>query len=74
MLKLVAEGKSNKEVAPSLGISVKTAMSHREHLMEKLGLHSRTELIHFAIREGSSDSTPRTRPGAGGGEDRGEKG
>ena len=52
MLKLVAEGKSNKEVATILGISVKTAMSHREHLMEKLDLHSRTELIHFAIREG----------------------
>jgi DNA-binding NarL/FixJ family response regulator len=52
VLKLVAEGKSNKEVATILGISVKTAMSHREHLMEKLALHSRTELIHFAIREG----------------------
>jgi DNA-binding NarL/FixJ family response regulator len=52
VLKLVAEGKSNKDVAAILGISVKTAMSHREHLMEKLDLHSRTELIHFAIREG----------------------
>jgi DNA-binding NarL/FixJ family response regulator len=52
VLKLVAEGKANKEVAEILGISVKTAMSHREHLMEKLDLHSRTELIHFAIREG----------------------
>jgi DNA-binding NarL/FixJ family response regulator len=52
VLKLVAEGKSNKEVAEILEISVKTAMSHREHLMEKLDLHSRTELIHFAIREG----------------------
>ena len=35
-----------------LGISVKTAMSHREHIMEKLDLHSRTELIRFAIRQG----------------------
>ena len=52
VLKLVAEGKSNKEVADVLDISVKTAMSHREHIMEKLGLHSRTELIKFAIREG----------------------
>jgi len=52
VLKLVAEGKSNKEVADLLGISVKTAMSHREHFMEKLDLHSRTELIRFAIREG----------------------
>ena len=52
VLKLVAEGRSNKEVADLLGISVKTAMSHREHIMEKLDLHSRTELIRFAIRQG----------------------
>jgi DNA-binding NarL/FixJ family response regulator len=52
VLKLVAEGHSNKEVAELLDISVKTAMSHREHIMEKLGLHSRTELIKFALREG----------------------
>ncbi|MFO7693055.1 MAG: response regulator transcription factor [Vicinamibacterales bacterium] len=52
VLKLVAEGHSNKEVADDLGISVKTAMSHREHIMEKLDLHSRTELIRFAIRQG----------------------
>jgi len=51
VLKLVAEGKSNKEVAELLGISVKTAMSHRERFMEKLDLHSRTELIRFAIRQ-----------------------
>jgi DNA-binding NarL/FixJ family response regulator len=52
VLKLVAEGHSNKEVADELGISVKTAMSHREHIMDKLDLHSRTELIRFAIRQG----------------------
>ena len=52
VLKLVADGKSNKEVADLLGISVKTAMSHRERVMEKLDLHSRTELIRFAIRQG----------------------
>jgi DNA-binding NarL/FixJ family response regulator len=52
VLKLVAEGRSNKEVADDLGISVKTAMSHREHIMDKLDLHSRTELIRFAIRQG----------------------
>jgi DNA-binding NarL/FixJ family response regulator len=52
VLKLVAEGRSNKDVADLLGISVKTAMSHREHVMEKLDLHSRTELIRFALREG----------------------
>lgn len=52
VLRLVALGQSNKEVADSLGISVKTAMSHREHLMEKLGLRNRTDLIKFAIRKG----------------------
>jgi DNA-binding NarL/FixJ family response regulator len=52
ILKLVAEGHSNKEVADLLGISVKTAMSHREHLMSKLAVHNRTELIRFAIRSG----------------------
>ncbi len=52
VLKLVAEGKSNKEVAELLGISVKTAMSHREHVMEKLGVHNRTELVRFALKRG----------------------
>ncbi len=52
VLKLVAEGRSNKEVAELLGISVKTAMSHREHVMEKLAVHNRTELVRFAIRKG----------------------
>ena len=52
VLKLVAEGKSNKEVAALLGVSVKTAMSHRERVMEKLGLHNRTDLIRFALKKG----------------------
>jgi DNA-binding NarL/FixJ family response regulator len=52
VLKLVAEGRSNKEVAQILGISVKTAMTHRGHVMEKLGLHDRTALIKFALRRG----------------------
>jgi DNA-binding NarL/FixJ family response regulator len=52
ILKLVAEGHSNKEVAEVLNISVKTAMSHREHVMAKLGVHNRTELIRFALRAG----------------------
>lgn len=52
VLKLVAEGASSKDVAQVLGISVKTAMTHREHLMEKLGLHNRTDLIRFAVRRG----------------------
>ena len=52
MLKLVADGKSNKEVAEVLGISVKTAMSHREHMMDKLDLHNRTDLVRFALQRG----------------------
>jgi DNA-binding NarL/FixJ family response regulator len=52
VLKLVAEGHSNKEVAELLDISVKTAMSHREHIMQKLDLHSRTDLIKFALQQG----------------------
>jgi DNA-binding NarL/FixJ family response regulator len=52
VLKLVAEGKSNKEVAEVLAISVKTAMSHRERFMEKLHLHNRTELVRYAIKAG----------------------
>ena len=50
IVKLVAESKSNKEVAHTLGISVKTVESHRAHIMEKLGLHSVTELVRYAIR------------------------
>ena len=52
VFRLVAEGKSNKEVADVLGISVKTAMSHREHAMEKLDLHNRTELVRLALKLG----------------------
>ena len=52
ILQLVAEGRSNKEVAEVLGISVKTAMSHREHLMLKLDVHNRTDLVRFAQRAG----------------------
>lgn len=52
VLKLVAEGRSNKEVAGFLDISVKTAMTHREHVMKKLGLHNRTDLTRFALRRG----------------------
>jgi len=52
VLKLVAEGRSNKEVAEVLGISVKTAMSHRERMMEKLDIHNRTELFRYALKVG----------------------
>ena len=55
VLKLVAEGKTSRDVAEYLGISVKTAMTHRANLMSKLGAHSRAELIKYAIRKGVID-------------------
>lgn len=50
IIQLLAEGKSNKEVAASLGISVKTAETHRAAVMRKLGIHSIGELVRYAIR------------------------
>lgn len=50
VLQLLAEGKSNKEVAALLKISVKTVETHRANIMRKLHLHSISELIHYAIR------------------------
>jgi DNA-binding NarL/FixJ family response regulator len=50
IIQLLAEGKSNKEVATVLGISVKTAETHRAAVMRKLGLHSISELVRYAIR------------------------
>lgn len=50
IVQLLAEGKSNKEVAVALGISVKTAEAHRANIMRKLNLHSLSDLVHYAIR------------------------
>jgi DNA-binding NarL/FixJ family response regulator len=50
VLLLVADGQSNKEVAASLGIGVKTAEAHRANLMRKLGVRSVSELVRYAIR------------------------
>lgn len=50
IVQLVAESKSNKEVANLLNISVKTVETHRAHIMDKLDLHSVTELVRYAIR------------------------
>ncbi|MGD2114337.1 MAG: response regulator transcription factor [Acidobacteriota bacterium] len=55
VLKLLAEGKTSREIAKYLGISLKTAMTHRTNLMSKLGVHSRAELIKYAIRKGVID-------------------
>jgi DNA-binding NarL/FixJ family response regulator len=50
IVQLLAEGKSNKEVAQLLGISVKTAETHRTNIMRKLEMHSITDLVRYAIR------------------------
>ncbi len=52
VLRCLAEGASNEEIAESLVISVKTVARHRENIMAKLGLHSRSELVRYAIRKG----------------------
>jgi DNA-binding NarL/FixJ family response regulator len=50
IVQLLAEGKSNKEVAVALGISVKTAETHRSNIMRKAGLGSLADLVRYAIR------------------------
>jgi DNA-binding NarL/FixJ family response regulator len=52
IVQLLAEGKSNKEVAQALNISVKTAETHRARIMAKLGLRSIGELVRYAVRNG----------------------
>ncbi|MFC2064656.1 response regulator [Chloroflexota bacterium] len=52
VLKHLAEGESNNEIAENLVISPKTVARHRENIMRKLNLHSRTELVRYAIRKG----------------------
>ena len=52
VLQLIAEGKTTKEVAQILGVSVKTAEFHRSRLMQKLGIHETASLVRYAIRKG----------------------
>lgn len=52
ILTLVAEGYTNREIAESLFISVKTVETHKANIMEKLNLHKRAELVRYAIRKG----------------------
>lgn len=52
VLQLIAEGKSTKDVATLLGISVKTAESHRTRLMQKLDIHETASLVLYAVRHG----------------------
>jgi DNA-binding NarL/FixJ family response regulator len=50
VLQLIAEGKSTKEVAAALGLSLKTAETHRSNIMRKLQLHSVSDLVMYAVR------------------------
>jgi len=52
VLQLIAEGKSTKDVASLLGVSVKTAESHRTRLMQKLDIHETASLVLYAVRHG----------------------
>jgi len=64
IVRLLAAGKTNKEVAALLGIAVRTVETHRSNIMLKLRLHSIAELIHYAIREGLVEPEKR-RPSPG---------
>jgi DNA-binding NarL/FixJ family response regulator len=55
VLQMIAEGKTNKEIANSLQLSVYTVEAHRGRIMEKLNLHSTGELVRFALRNGLID-------------------
>jgi DNA-binding NarL/FixJ family response regulator len=57
ILSLVATGRSNKEIASRLGVSLKTVDNHRTNLMRKLDVHSVAELLSYALREGLLDGS-----------------
>jgi DNA-binding NarL/FixJ family response regulator len=68
VVQLLAEGKSTKEVAVDLDLSVKTAETHRSNIMRKLGLHSISELVLYAVRNSivqvatGASVSPESRP------------
>jgi DNA-binding NarL/FixJ family response regulator len=55
VLQMIAEGKTNKDIATALDLSVYTVDAHRGRIMEKLNLHSVGELVRFAVRKGLVD-------------------
>ena len=52
VLRMLADGMITKNIAAELNVSIKTIETHRQHIMEKLGLHSVAELTKYAIRKG----------------------
>ena len=58
VLRLLALGHTNQEIAEMLFISVRTAETHRAHIMRKLGLSSRAEMVRYALEQGLLDSHP----------------
>ena len=69
MAELVAEGRSNKEIAAALVVSQRTAESHVEHILTKLGFTSRSQVASWVAAQHTNnvhaDSAPRTRPEPG---------
>ena len=64
MLRLLALGHTNQEIAKMLFISVRTAETHRAHIMQKLRLASRAELVRYALAEGLL-ADDQTQPASG---------
>jgi DNA-binding NarL/FixJ family response regulator len=58
VLRMLALGHTNQEIAKTLYISVRTAESHRAHIMQKLRLGTRAELVRYALAHGLLDETP----------------
>ncbi len=52
ILKLIAEGHTSREIADKLVVSLKTVLGHRTKIMQKLGIHNRTQLIRYALHKG----------------------
>jgi len=61
-VQLLAEGKSTKEVASALNLSVKTAETHRSNIMRKLDIHSVSELVLYAVRNNIVQVLPALTP------------
>ena len=52
IIRLLSEGRTNKEIAAQLEITIRTVETHRSNIMHKLGLHSGAEIIHYSLRHG----------------------